>query len=71
LLYYVGLYIWRCCNDIIFNKTKYSSFMHTIFKGTYWLRFSSQLQHDASTKELLQWTSSSLEVASLDNANLG
>jgi hypothetical protein len=57
--------------DIIFNKTKYSSFMYNIFKGTYWLRFSSQLQHDASTKDLLQRTSSSSEVVSLEIANLG
>ena len=25
--------IWRCCNDIIFNKTKYSSFMQAVFRG--------------------------------------
>jgi hypothetical protein len=31
--------IWRCRNDIIFNKIKYSSFMQTIFNGIYWLCF--------------------------------
>ena len=25
--------IWRCRNDIIFNKIKYSLFMQTVFKG--------------------------------------
>jgi hypothetical protein len=45
--------------------------MYNIFKETYWLRFSSQLQHDASTKDLLQRTSSSSEVVSLEIANLG
>jgi hypothetical protein len=30
--------IWRCRNDIIFNKIKYSSFMQSTFRGTYWLR---------------------------------
>jgi hypothetical protein len=25
--------IWRCMNDIIFNKIKYSSFLHVIFRG--------------------------------------
>ena len=30
--------IWKCRNDIIFNKTKYSLFMQTVFRGTYWLR---------------------------------
>jgi len=25
--------IWRCRNDIIFNKTKYSPFIQAIFRG--------------------------------------
>jgi hypothetical protein len=27
--------IWRCRNDIIFNKIKYFSFMQTLLRGTY------------------------------------
>jgi hypothetical protein len=31
--------IWRCRNDIIFNKIKYYSFMQATFRRIYWLRF--------------------------------
>ena len=44
--------IWRCRNDIIFNKTKYSSFIQAIFRGTYWLRLWVHLQHKDMTKVL-------------------
>ena len=35
--------IWRCRNDIIFNKIKVNSILQVIFRGTYWLRFWAQL----------------------------
>jgi hypothetical protein len=30
--------IWRCRNDLIFNKLKTNSIMQVIFRGAYWLR---------------------------------
>jgi hypothetical protein len=36
--------IWRCRNDIIFNKIKINSILHAIFRQAYWLRFWAQLQ---------------------------
>jgi hypothetical protein len=42
--------IWRRQNDIVFNKTKYTSFIQALFRGTYWLRFWSQLQPNDDTK---------------------
>ena len=31
--------IWRCQNDIIFNKLKTNFIVQVIFRGAYWLRF--------------------------------
>jgi hypothetical protein len=45
--------------------------MQVIFRGTYWLRFWSQLQHDEKTRELLRRTSSPLDIVALEIANLG
>ena len=39
--------IWRCRNDIIFNKIKVNSILQVIFRGTYWFRFWAQLQRRA------------------------
>jgi len=44
--------IWRCRNDIIFNKIKCSSFIQAIFRGAYWLRLWVHLQHKDMTKVL-------------------
>jgi hypothetical protein len=63
--------IWRCRNGIIFNKTKYSSFMQVTFRGTYWLVFWAQLQHDNTTKDLLRWMSSDIEGTALQMVNMG
>ena len=63
--------IWRCRNDIIFNKTKYSSFMQTVFRGTYWLRLWAQLQHKYMIKVMFRKASLALEVVALEIANHG
>jgi hypothetical protein len=63
--------IWRCRNDIIFNKSKYSSFMQATFRGTYCLRFWAQLQHDNTKKDFLRRMSSDIEVIVLQMANMG
>ena len=58
--------IWRCRNDIIFDNVKHSFFMHVIFKGTYWLRFWSMLQHKETTKDLFMKVGTSLEIIALE-----
>jgi hypothetical protein len=63
--------IWRCQNDIIFNNTKYSSFMQATFRGTYWLCFWTQLQLDNTTLDFLRRMSSDIEIIALQMANMG
>ena len=63
--------IWRCRNDIVFNKTKYSSFMQTTFRVTYWLRLWAQLQHKDTIKVMFRRASLALEVVALEIANYG
>ena len=63
--------IWRCRNDIIFNKTKYSSFIQAIFRGIYWLRLWMHLQHEDMMKVLFRRTSLTLETVALEIANRG
>jgi len=38
--------IWLCRNDINFNKKPITSFMQSIFRGTYWFRFWKLLQKE-------------------------
>jgi hypothetical protein len=45
--------IWRCRNDVIFNKIKTNSIMQVIFKGAYWLRSWAQFQRDEQVKDTL------------------
>ena len=63
--------IWRCRNDITFNKIKYSSFMHAIFRGIYWLRLWAQLQRKDMIKVLFRRASLALEVVALEIVNNG
>jgi hypothetical protein len=63
--------IWRCRNDIIFNKIKYFLFMSATFRATYWLCFWTQLQHDITTKDLLRRMSTDIDVIVLQMANIG
>ena len=63
--------IWRCRNDIIFNNIKYSSFMQTVFRGTYWLRLWAHLHHEDTMKVLFRKASLALEIVALEIANHG
>ena len=63
--------IWRCRNDIIFKKTMYSSFMHAVFRGIYWLRLWAQLQRKDMIKVLFRRESLALEAVALEIANHG
>jgi hypothetical protein len=63
--------IWRCWNDVIFNKMKTNSIIHVIFRGAYWLRSWSQLQGDEQAKVTLTLLSKKLEVVALDISNRG
>ena len=58
--------IWRCRNDIIFKKTKYSSFMQAVFKGIYWLCLWVQLQRKNMIKVLFREASLALEAVALE-----
>ena len=63
--------IWRCRNDIVFNKIIINSIMHVIFRGTYWMRFWAQLQCDEQAKNTLSSLSELLEVVALEQGNGG
>jgi len=63
--------IWRCRNDIVFNKIIINSIMHVIFRGTYWMRFWAQLQRDEQAKNTLSSLSELLEVVALEQGNGG
>jgi RsiW-degrading membrane proteinase PrsW (M82 family) len=63
--------IWRCRNDIIFNKMKTNSIMQVIFRGAYWLRSWSQFQCDEQAKVTLTLLSKKLEVVALNISNRG
>jgi hypothetical protein len=58
--------IWRCRNDRIFEKCKYTSFMQATFRGTYWLRFWALLQRDDETNESFRSASRKLETTVLE-----
>ena len=63
--------IWRCRNDVIFNKTKCNSLMQVIFRGAFWLRFWAPLQHDELAKDILSSMSKTLEIIALEISNKG
>jgi hypothetical protein len=53
--------IWRCCNDVVFEKIKIFWFLQVIFRGAYWLSFWAQLQRNNQAKDLLSMMSKKLE----------
>ena len=63
--------IWRCRNDVIFNKIKTNSIMQVIFRGAFWLRSWAQLQRDESAKDALSRLSKKLEIIALEFSNRG
>ena len=58
--------IWRCRNDIIFNKSKVNSILQVIFRETYWFRFWAQLQREEHAKDAFSGLSRLLETVALD-----
>ena len=63
--------IWRCRNDIVFNKIKINLIMQVIFRGTYWMRFWAQLQRDEQAKNMLSLLSKNIKMIALELANGG
>jgi hypothetical protein len=63
--------IWRCRNDVIFNKMKTNSIMQVIFRGAYWLRFWAQLQREEQATDALSMMSKKLEMIALEISNRG
>ena len=63
--------IWRCRNDVVFNRIKSNSIMQIIFRGAYWLRFWAQLQREEQAKDALSMMSKKLEVIALEFSNKG
>jgi hypothetical protein len=58
--------IWRCRNDVIFNKIKINSIMQVIFRVAYWLRFWAHLQRDEQAKDTLSSMSKRLKMIALE-----
>jgi len=58
--------IWRCRNDLIFNKIKVNSVLQVIFRGTYWFRFGAQLQREEHAKNTFSSFSRLIEIVALD-----
>lgn len=63
--------IWRCRNDVIFNKSKTNSSMQVIFRGAYWLRSWAQLQREEQAKDSLSLMSKKLEMIALEISHRG
>ena len=63
--------IWRCRNDVIFNKMRTNSILQVIFRGAYWLRFWGPLQRDEQAKDALSFISKKLEMIALEISNKG
>jgi hypothetical protein len=63
--------IRKYLNDIVFKKTKFNSILQVIFRGAYWLRFWTQLQHKEQAKDTLIAMSRKLEVVALQIINRG
>jgi RsiW-degrading membrane proteinase PrsW (M82 family) len=63
--------IWRCRNDVIFNKLKTNSIMQVTFRGAYWMHFWAQLQRDEQAKDALSLMSKKLEMIALEISNRG
>jgi len=58
--------IWRCRNDLIFNKIKVNSVLQVIFRGTYWFRVWAQLQREEHAKNTFSSLSRLIEIVALD-----
>ena len=63
--------IWRCRNDIVFDKIKINSTLQVIFSGAYWLRFWAQLQRNNQVKNTLSMMSKKIEIVALEQVKGG
>ena len=54
--------LWLSRNDLVFNKSPYTSYMQVIFKVTYWLRFWAKLQKCEENGELMKVACRKLET---------
>ena len=63
--------IWRSRNDIVFNRTNFNSTIQVIFRGTYWLRFWTQLQRNEQARNTLSSLSTKIEMVALEHAQGG
>jgi uncharacterized protein involved in type VI secretion and phage assembly len=43
-----------CRNDVAFNNKPITSYVETIFRGTYWLRFWRLLQEETEREVIMQ-----------------
>jgi len=56
---------------LFFNKIKVNSILQFIFRGTYWLRFWTQLPRDEQAKNTLSLMSKNIEMIALELSNGG
>jgi hypothetical protein len=61
--------IWLSRNEIVFNKASQKSFIHVLFKATYWFRPWSQLEKHDEDKEKIKTACRSLEMVTLQIFN--
>jgi hypothetical protein len=57
--------IWLSRNDVVFDKTPIKSFMQVLYRGTYWLRFWSQLERNDQDKEMIIQACRKLETVAM------
>ena len=62
--------IWRCRNDVVFNRIKSNSIMQVLGERTGYA-FWAQLQHEEQAKDALSIMSKKLEVIALEFSNKG
>jgi hypothetical protein len=58
--------IWLSRNDVVFEKASIKSFMQVLYRGTYWLRFWSQLENDDQDKEKITMAYRKLETVAME-----
>jgi hypothetical protein len=58
--------IWISRNAVVFDKTPIKSFMQALCRGTYWLRFWSQLENDDQDQEKITKACLKLETVAME-----
>jgi hypothetical protein len=57
--------IWLSRNDVVFDKSPIKTFIQVLYRGTYWLRFWSQLERNDQYKEDITMACRKLETVAL------